>query len=572
VAPDQSSPNHAHNSFKAETLDDALHLVQKGFESNEGTGRSEICECSHDWKTTPEKIWKCGEAMEGLFRLGVATLSEPFLSHATELPKVSGSKSISVPHETISCQIEAKIRPDPFVLEKFKILTKLKRCRELRQAQVLELSELLIKFSHHHVRLIEIRHLLRTEKYPTRGERKEILDKAIVLESEMSRMDSRLLELGSQICDNGRKEIKYFTKIIPVRKESFLFLLMDARRDPLQVSSDIDKELSADWTNEEGVYKDHWASESSFSSPSSSSSSTSGDQEIDPKVHIPTWPRHYIDHLISIRFLPHIEAIKVTAPAPKRKHYAKFAPMSGQYQYSSKKKGKLVSSSAPPTAAPVVKEKSFRDIPGLRKFHTSLASDTLTYHLATETRQWSADLSRWFQRVEELWRHDKQQLCLSFIQRARHLLNSALRYSVVKATDVRLAKILQRANFVDLFFLLLCRGGVMMQVDRREPSPFIPPSSHSSQPSRTGESVVEESSFPSPVCDALFGKHPFSIWVYFYLLRQVAPFPSFPLLHCSSLASRRSCSSQSPPSTALKTSILPLVSSCEITCSLAYIS
>jgi hypothetical protein len=507
-----SDPTQDQSFLHGTNLDEALRLIRKGFESDEGTGRSGICHCSHDWQTTPEKIWNCTEAAEAIFRRGVSSLSEPFLIQATNLPKVDGGDCSFV---RLSCQIIAKIVPDPFVLAKFKILMKLKACREMRRELTLELSEKLTIFAQHHTQLLSIRQRLRSEKHPTRGERKDVLQKAIEIESEMSRMDRRLLELGSLICDQGRKEIKYFTKLIPVRRESFLFLLMDARRDPLQVNSDIDKdELSVDWTSEEGVYQDEGASESS----------TNGGQGLDPGIHIPSWPRHYIDHLIATRFLPHIEAVKITASvAPKRKHYAKFAPMSGQYQYSAKKKGttnKAVLPTVPPVAH-VAKEKTFRDIPGLGKFHSPHASDTQTYQIASETRQWSADLSRWFGRVEGLWRHEKYQLCLSFIQRARHLCNSALRYSVVKATDVRLAKIVTEADVLDLLFLLLCRGGVTMQV-RIAPlhllsllldSPF--------QPEQTDEYVVEENSFPSPVCDAVFGKHPFSLWVYFYLLHQV---------------------------------------------------
>jgi hypothetical protein len=475
-------------------LNETLTRIRRGFESDDGSGRSAICDCSHDWKTSPEKIHRCSEAIEEMFREGLTQLSQPYVFEAKFLPTPPPtSATAAAPSSSSSsssclscCQIEAKILPDPFSLPKFILLSRLKLCRQSRHKMLLELSELLSRFGNRHHRLLEIRKILRHEKFPTRGERKEILEQAIDAENELARMEKRALELSSLICDQGRREVKYFTKLIPVQRECCVFELMDSRRDPLQVSSEIDKELLVDWGAEDGggkgeghIYQDQFASETS----------PHNEKGIDPGSHLPSWPRHYIEHLIATHFLPAIEEVKITEAkaAPKKKHYAKFAPMSGQYQYSKRgkgggketaeKEGKSNKEEKGSTEIPlsILKMKTARDLPGLRKYLVSHFTETRVYEVAVETRRWSAELSRWFQQIEQHWKQEKFQLCLSFLQRARHLLNSGMRYCVVKATDTRLATVIRNADALDLFQLLLCRGGVSMKVLPPSLPPSLPP-------------------------------------------------------------------------------------------------
>lgn len=440
-------------------LNEVTDLIRKGFESEDGSGRCQICSCSHDWTTTPEKIRCCNETLGEIFRNGLEYLSKPFSFSAKTAMKPSGNLLVPPLPQIDSCCIEANIIPDSFVLPKFNILSKIRQCRQFRNNLIQELSNILQAFDRDHVKLLTVRKQLHHEKYTTRGERKEVMQTAIDIESGMIKMEKRMQEINFLICDNGRKEIKYFTKLIPVRSDKYFFHLMDARRDPLQVSSDIDQELLMDWDKEDDVYKDGDALES-----------LPGGNEINPNHHIPSWPRHYIDSLIQSGFLPEIEEIKIVeAPvATKKKHYARYAPMSGQYQYSKKKDKKPASAVQPVHKSPeIVKPKTYRDIPGLGKYNTTQATDVLIYQSALETKKWSADLSKWFFLVEKNWKALKFNLCLSFIQRARHLLNSGMRYCVVKGTDTRLSYIVRHAEALDLYHLLLCRGGVMMKVSPR---------------------------------------------------------------------------------------------------------
>lgn len=464
VFPKQSQPTDTYPIFLQTTdLRETIELIRKGFESEDGSGRSQICNCSHDWTTNPEKIRSCTETLEGIFRRGLQFLSQPFTFTAKTVYKPFGSLShVPDPPSTPvnSCSIEAKLIPDSFVLSKFLILTKLRKCRELRSSLLEELSNTLVKFHRDHIQLVKVRKQLHQEKYATRGERKEVMQVAIDIEKKMIEMDKRLQEINFLICENGRKEVKYFTKLVPVRSDQYFFHLMDARRDPLQVPSEIDQELLINWEKEDDVYHDESAIES-----------LSRGHEIDPGIHIPSWPRHYIDSLILSGFLPAIEVIKVVEPAvvSKKKHYAKFAPMSGQYQYS-KKKEKKSSPSAPSPSAQIErppeinKPRTYRDIPGLARYNVMHMSEIPIYQHSLETKRWSDELSKWFHRVEKIWKKLKFQLCLSFLQKARHLLNSGMRYCVVKATDIRLSYILHHAEVLDLYHLLLCRGGVALKV------------------------------------------------------------------------------------------------------------
>ena len=479
-----NNSNNTHNQYniylQTTNLNEVLQLIQKGFQSDDGSGRSTICDCCHDWKTTPEKINLCTNTLEEIFRESLSNLSQNIVFPASIISKPSHDKRITSGMSSIesinSCNIEAKIIPDSYTISKFIILTNLKRTRELRQASTFELSELLYKFDNVHIKVLDLRKHLKHYKYSTRGERKISLQNAIDQENELINIEKRIIQLSQLICDYGRKEIKYFTKLFPVKKESYIFELMDKRRDPLQVSSEIDKELAIDWKDEDSIYQDDNASEILFPSPRNDSGNSNSHghsldndkndkNKLNPNSHIPNWPRHYIDYLISTGFLPHIEEIKIVeqkAP-PKRKHYAKFAPMSGQYQYSKKKEKKVVAvevNKSPET----VKVKTYRDIPGLGKFNVEHISEVHSYQISVETKNWSAELSKWFHIIENQWKENKFQLCLSFLHRARHLLNSGLRYCVVKSTDIRLANTIHNADIFDLYQLLLCRGGVSLKV------------------------------------------------------------------------------------------------------------
>lgn len=443
-------------------INEVYNLIQKGFESIDGSGRSTICDCCDDWKTIPEKMNNCFNTIEGVFRNCLKNLSQEFTITSSIKPKPSKDKRITSGMSTIesinSCNIEGKIIPDTYTISKFIILIKLKNLRELRTSLTLELSELLHKFDVIHLKVLELRKHLRHDKYSTRGERKICLQNAIDYENNLVNIEKRIIELNSLICDSGRKEIKYFIKLFPVKKDCYIFELMDKRRDPLQVLSDIDKELNIDWKDEDMVYKDENASETILNSENYMISSS----------HLPNWPRHYIDYLISIGFLPHIEDVKIIeqkAP-PKRKHYARFAPMSGKYQYSKKKDLKKTSTTTSQVinSPEIVKKKTYRDIPGLGKYNVEHISDIHSYQISLETKHWSSELSKWFHNIEKQWKTAKFQLCLSFLHRARHLLHSGMRYCVVKATDVRLANIIHNADIFDLYQLLLCRGGISLKV------------------------------------------------------------------------------------------------------------
>jgi hypothetical protein len=105
-----------------------------------------------------------------------------------------------------------------------------------------------------------------------------------------------------------------------------------------------------------------------------------------------------------------------------------------------------------------------RDIPGLSKYPSGDTHLYLPLIRIEEIKKWSQLMSEWYGDVEQKWKKSKSALCITFLQRARLLLNGGERYRQLLADDASLAAVLKSANALDLVELLCCRRTLILRV------------------------------------------------------------------------------------------------------------
>jgi hypothetical protein len=112
----------------------------------------------------------------------------------------------------------------------------------------------------------------------------------------------------------------------------------------------------------------------------------------------------------------------------------------------------------------VIPKEGSRVIPGLSKYPSEDTHLYLPLVRIEEIKSWSQSMSRWYDEVEMKWKKSKSPLCLTFLQRARFLLNGGERHKQLFVVDASLASVFHSASALDLVELLCCRSTLVMRV------------------------------------------------------------------------------------------------------------
>lgn len=111
-----------------------------------------------------------------------------------------------------------------------------------------------------------------------------------------------------------------------------------------------------------------------------------------------------------------------------------------------------------------VKDTVKHSIPGLSLF---TEHNCMELQFITEFKQvcvWSANVTRWINKIEKEWKDKKTILILHYLQRALYLLNGGKYAKEIKPSDPFLPSIAYRAEPIDLYELLLCRKSFWIKV------------------------------------------------------------------------------------------------------------
>lgn len=455
---------------------EVARMVQRGFEGSRGCGRSEVCSCDVDWKTSPKGMQHCMLCMQEALRKGVEYIKTPFIADGslsmTERPSgapaLSGSEMKA--QSSLNCQVEACISPDKDCLGKYMILVKLRGARHSREQFARQIWLLQAKLKAEHASLMEIRDRLKKGKFAVRSDRKFVQEEAVMAEQAAVKTGEALANACRAIYEQAHREIKFFFAIFHT---GFVLPKIDgeeSNRDEPQVPNPLSMNLS---DNDEAAIKSIVREHSDYYDIGASEFISDSKSLLDSVNALPEWPAYYKEALVAEGKL----AIpKKVVKADYSSHFKSHLEMRRQSNYHNIK-GKYSSSSSRQNSTeeetnkklhvePLVKDKvkTVRDIPGLCKFSMQDITKSQVYIEAEITKKWCGDLSKWFYAMEDNWKEQKRNLCVSYLQRARHLLYGGNRYNSLKHNDSRLAQTIDKESSFDLMEFLLCRGGFTMKV------------------------------------------------------------------------------------------------------------
>ena len=485
VAEESGSCVSANIKLHTDSFDEVAKLVQCGFRGPLGCGRSEVCGCNVDWRATPAVMLACNNAMDAVFEKGMAMIHsfQSFDEFLTVLYREGGQeKPVTTTPSTInadyprSSAVKARIRADSDCAAKYAILVKLREARGVRAAACRDICLLQDKLKAKHRELLEVRKRLKVGKFATRNERREVQEESVQVEKEVMCCADTLTATCLRVYEEAHREIKFFCSLF-----HHGFIPPDNRKnvdeaappDPLRMKLDDNDEAAiSSVRHDKSVYFELGACEAS------------GDA---PLLHrnlqqLPQWPEHYVNFLL--------ESGRLTAPPKKKEekssyssHFLSRSSYRKGGNYHGLKKSHSQTSSGPAKeetskCSPEqiskqnekeVKDKQSRNIPGLCKFTVDNVSTTPTYLQSEITKEWSASLSKWFFNMECAWKKDKRTLCLSFLQRARHVLYGGSKYCTLKDSDTQLVRAVERESAFVLMEFLLCRGTLVLRVRVKRP-------------------------------------------------------------------------------------------------------